>query len=158
MLVSCEHIEDTNGNDTSLVTISLEKLSGTSISSTSSGVSTSTTRKIKTTMSQHEDIDNDTLIMKGGTTSGVTGIMATSLTKGDPLQIDCSSKIDSGNLGLVIISPSNEIIYEFATNTSDMHSFTAKEDGIYIVRLGAESFSGRIELSKMFVKNKIMID
>ncbi len=147
-LTGCGHIEDTNGESTELTTISLEKLSGKTISARTSGVSTATTRNNITIVTQFEDIDLDSLVMKGGLTSGVSSIMATEIKQGNRLRIDSFTSVESGNLGLILISPNNEVLYNFAIGEEDSCEITAQEAGIYMVRMGAESFTGEINLAR----------
>ncbi len=149
ILTGCGHIEDTNGEDPSLVTIGIEKLTGSSISYTSSGVSTRTSRKNFTIVMQHEEIDYDYLEMTGGKTSGVRSIMATELKEGQTLSIHCESNVQSGNLAVILVSPGNEILHTFPVGTFDTYTTPpAAEKGIYFVRIGTESYSGVILLER----------
>ncbi len=145
-LAACGHIEDTNGDSYELVTITLEQLAGTSISNTSSGVSISSIRRNKTILTQYEDIDLDSIVLMGGKTSGISNIMATFLNKGTTLEINSFTKVDSGNVAMVLISPDNEILHNFAIGEEDFCQIKAQESGIYKVRMGAESFSGEINV------------
>ncbi len=149
LLVSgCSHVEDTNGDDTSLVTITAEKLIGTSTGQTTSGVSSNNTRNNITTVGIHEDIDFDFIELSGGPTSGIGNILATELDEGDTLLIECESSVVEGNLQIVLISPSNELIHSFPTGAYDAVEFTASEDGDYLVRMGSESFDGVILVAR----------
>ncbi len=65
-ITACSHIEDTNGDDTSLVTINDEKIASTSISASSSGISTNSIRDNITLIDADEEIDLDALEMDGG--------------------------------------------------------------------------------------------
>ena len=53
-------------------------------------------------MTQHEDIDLDTLVMSGGKTSGISSILATNINEGETLRIDCYIQVESGNLALIL--------------------------------------------------------
>jgi hypothetical protein len=128
IITGCEHIEDTNGENTNLTTITMEKLAGKTISIRSSGFSKNITRKNITILSQHADIDVDSLVMKGGLASGIGNLMATELKQGQKLRIDCKASVESGNLGIIMISPDNEVLYNF--------------------KIGAESFKGEISLKR----------
>lgn len=145
------HIADPDPSNTDLKTLTLEKLSDASTSYTSSGVSTASKRYNITIVTQHEKIDLDYYRMSAGMSSGVKSILATSLKQGQRLGIKCRSKVEKGNLALIIISPDRKILHQFATNTQDHFQFTADNSGIYFVRIGAESFSGEIELEREFL-------
>ncbi len=144
------HIEDSNGEDTALVTITYEELAGNSISNISSGVSTTRERYNYTILTQHEDIDLDYLEMAGGKTSGVVNLMATALEAGAELTIACESSVEEGNIAIVLLSPDNEILHEFAIGEYEEVTITAQTDGEYLVRMGCESFSGTIILAREF--------
>ena len=150
LISACSHVEDTNGDDTKLVTISEEKLIGTSIGQTTSGVSRTSTRSNITTVGIHEEFDLDYTELSGGKTSGIGNILATELNKGDTLLIECESAVVEGNLQIVLISPSNELIYKFTTGEYDTVEFSATEDGDYILRMGSESFNGVIIAARTF--------
>jgi hypothetical protein len=149
-MTACGQIEDTNGDDPSLVTITREKLASNSTSHTASGVTTRTNRSKTTSVGSMEEIDVDFLNMKGGKTSGIKNIMLTMLAAGEKVTIDCSSSVASGNLAIVLLSPDNEILYDFAVGEEDACAITASESGEYVVRIGAESFSGEINLERTF--------
>lgn len=149
-LTGCGHIEDTNGNDTSLVTFSMEDLAGKSISRTQSGVSTVSERNRITINTQFEEIDLDYLELSGGITSGISNLMATELKAGQSLTIACESGVKSGNLAIVLISPDSQILHEFPTGKYDEVTITAETDGKYFIRSGCESFTGVILLSRDF--------
>lgn len=148
LLLGCEQIEDTNGDSIQLQTMTLQEVAGTSTSLTSSGVSTKSTRNNFTITTMHEDIDLDLLIMKGGLLSGISGIFATYLDEGEKFKIASYCKVDSGNFAMILISPDNEIIHEFAVGAKDVFELTAMISGEYIVRIGVESFIGEISLER----------
>ena len=147
-LVACSHIEDTNGDDPALVTISREKLAGKSISHTSSGVSTFSRRNNITLVNRHEDIDLDYLEMQDGKISGIMNIMATEVKDGQTLSIACETAVSSGNLGVILLSPDGEIVYDFAVGAYDEVTVVAEKTGIYLVRIGTESFNGNIIVAR----------
>jgi len=148
-LTGCgEHIADPDPTSFELKTLSREKLADSSTSHRSSGVSSVSKRYNITILTQYEKIDFDYLKLTGGKTSGVKGILATSLKKGQTLRLDCASKVDAGNLGLIVLAPDRKILHQFALNQADSFQFTAEAAGIYFVRMGAESFSGEIELTR----------
>lgn len=144
------HIDDPDPTTTTLKTLTLENLADASISYTSSGVSTASKRYNITIVTQHEKIDLDYYKMSGGTSSGVNSILATSLKEGQTLRIKCQSKVEKGNLALIVLSPDREILHQFIINAVDQYEFTADKNGIYFVRIGTESFSGEIELERQF--------
>ena len=150
-LTGCaSHIADPDPTTPDLKTITLEKLSDASMSYTSSGVSTASKRYNITIVTQHEKIDLDYYKMSAGMSSGVNNTLATSLKQGQRLSIKCRSKVEKGNLALIILSPDRKILHQFAINAQDQFQFTADKSGIYFVRMGAESFSGEIELEREF--------
>ncbi len=151
-LTACGHIEDTNGDDPSLVTIDQEKMTAKSLSHTSSGVSTRTTRKNITLNTYYEDIDVDTLEMSGGKISGVQNIMACEVRKGQTLTIACETGVVSGNLGVILLSPDGTILHTFAPNSFDTYTTSPDLAGVYLVRIGAESFTGAIILERSITK------
>jgi len=144
----CGHIEDTNGVSTELVTISMEKLTSNSSSSTSSGVSVRSTRQIITSTMEYEELDVDSLVMSGGKISGVSTIMGAYIYEGEGLVIDSQTSLEAGNFKMVLISPSKELLYEFETGKKDTCEIVAAEDGFYRIRIGAESFTGEIKLGR----------
>ena len=151
LIAGCgSHIDDPDPSSADLKTITLEKMADSSISYTSSGVSTVSKRYNITIVTQHEEIDLDYVKMSGGKSSGVRSIMATSLKQGQSLRIMCQSNVDKGNLALILLSPDRRILHRFAINTGDQYQFTADKSGIYFIRMGAESFSGDIQLERQF--------
>ncbi len=148
LFTACEHIEDSNGDDTSLAVLTMDDLLGKSISYRGSGGSTSTVRKNITTVGQYEDYDIDVLTMKGGFTSGIKNIMVTELKAGDKFTIESDAGVEKGNLGIILMSPDNELLHSFSTNGTDSITITAETKGFYIVRMGAESFTGNIQLKR----------
>ncbi len=148
-LTACSQIEDTNGDDTTLVTIDDEKLASTSISSSGSGVSSNSVRNNITLINSDEEIDFDSLTMDGGPISGVSDIMATGLEEGQYLAIYVESEIREGNLEIVLLSPDNEILYHFDTNGEDVVEIPLGISGTYNVRIGVESFIGNIYVERI---------
>ena len=151
LIAGCgSHINDPDPNTVDIKTLTLEKMADSSISHTSSGVSTVSKRYNITIVTQYEKIDLDYVKMSGGKSSGVKSIMATSLKQGQSLRINCQSNVHRGNLALILLSPDRRILHRFAINTGDQYQFTADKSGIYFVRMGAESFSGDIQLERQF--------
>lgn len=151
LLSGCaSHIEDPDPSNFDLKTITPDNLVDTSISFTSSGVSTVSKRYNITIVTQHEKIDLDYYRMSGGNSSGVKNLLATSLKQGQTLRLQCQSKVDKGNLALVLLSPERQILHRFSINTLDQYQFKAEKSGIYFVRIGAESFSGEIAIERHF--------
>lgn len=152
ILTGCgDHIDDPDPSSFELKTLSLEKLADSSTSYRSAGVSSVSKRYKITILTQYEKIDLDYLKLTGGKTSGVKGIMAVSLKKGQTLRLDCVTKVGKGNLGLILTAPDRRILHQFAINQADSFQFTADQAGTYFVRQGAESFSGEIELTRTFL-------
>jgi hypothetical protein len=150
MLSACGDIEDTNGDKTELVTISLEKLRGKSIGGSSNGFDSRSTRNNFTINTLHEDIDLDSLIRDGGMSSGTFNIMATELKAGESLTIYSNVTVSSGNIELILIDDNYNLIHQFKIGQEDSITVKADETKEYIVRFGAESYSGRIELERVF--------
>ena len=149
-MVGCDHIEDTNGDDPSLVTITREELAAKSITHTASGVSTTSNRNMVSSIGMRDDNDVDFLRLKGGKTSGVKTVMLTTLNENEKLTINCETTVASGNLAVVLLSPDYEILYEFAVGEPDGCILTETDPGDYVVRIGTESFSGEITLERIF--------
>lgn len=149
---ACSHIEDTNGDNTALVTIDLDKLSGTSLSATTNGVSSKSARNNITLVDMYEDIDLDTLEMSGGTTSGIQNIIATEVKAGETLSIYVESRVDEGNLQVILLSEDNEVVYAFETGTEDVAEVTVEETTTFFVRTGMESYSGTLYVERMILE------
>lgn len=150
MVSGCSHYEDTNGDDPSLQTITLEKMASTSTSFMGSGATITSRRENFTTVMQYEDIDLDYLKMVGGKYSGVKSAVAFEINENDVVTIEVTTNVTIGNLGVILISPTHEIIYEFDLNTTDTYTLTAEEEGIYFIRIGTESFGGTLEITRTF--------
>ncbi len=142
------HIEDLDESSHELATLTIEDFTAGSYSSTSSGVNVSTRGAGYTIAEDTQNIDHDYIKRSGGKTSGLFSIMGTRLSAGEVLRIDTSATPDSGNIGLALITPSGELLYLFSIDGSDSYSFTAEEDGIYLVRAGMESFSGDVVVER----------
>jgi hypothetical protein len=152
-MTGCGHIEDTNGDNPALVTITREKLTAKSLSHTSSGVSTRTTRTHFTINTLYEEIDVDYLELSGGKTSGVLDIMATEVKAGQTLTIACETGVVKGNLAVILLAPDGALLHEFAIGDYEEYVVSSTLAGIYKVRIGAESFSGAIIAAREIIKN-----
>ncbi|MDW7655954.1 MAG: hypothetical protein SCM11_02140 [Bacillota bacterium] len=152
LLTGCGHIEDTNGDDPSLVTISRENMVDKSMSWTASGVSTVTKRYHITCNTFYEDIDVDYLEKSNGKISGIANIMATELKEGQTLTIACETGVKSGNIAVILLSPDGEILYDFEIDAYEEVTVIADQTGtgIYMIRIGTESFTGAIILAREF--------
>ena len=75
--------------------------------------------------------------------------MATQLELGQTLQINSQTSVNTGNLGMILISPDNDILHKFTIGQEDSYQITANKKGIYMVRIGTESFSGEIKLERI---------
>jgi len=139
-----EHIEDLDESNHELNTLSTADFTGGSYSSTSSGVSISTSGSYQTIAEDTQDIDYDYVNRSGGKTSGLFSVIGARLNAGETMRFDINVVPESGNIGLAVISPGAEMLYQFNTPGSDSYSFTAEENGVYLVRAATESFSGEI--------------
>ena len=145
LLSGCgEHIEDLDESSHELNTLTTADFTAGSYSSTSSGVSISTSSSYQTIAEDTEDIDHDYVKRSGGKTSGVFSVIGARLNTGETMRFDINVEPESGNIGLAVIAPSEELLYQFNTPGSDSYSFTAEENGVYLVRAATESFSGEI--------------
>jgi len=149
LTTGCEdHIEDLDESSHELTTLTTEDFTAGSYSSTSSGVNISTQVSGYTIAEDTQDIDYDYIKRSGGKTSGVFSFMGTRLSAGESLRIETSVTPESGNIGLAMISSAGELMYLFSIEGTDAYSFTAEENGIYIVRAAMESFSGDVVVER----------
>jgi hypothetical protein len=147
------HIEDTNGDDTSLATLTMEDLTAVSVSARGAGTNIYSERRTITINTIHQTIYYDYLEMYGGKTSGVKNIMATELKAGESLMIACESQVEVGNLAVILISPQKELLHEFPIGEYDEFiTGPAPETGEYIVRIGTESYTGAIILEREIIR------
>lgn len=155
VLTGCGHIEDTNGDDPSLVTISRDHMVAKSMSWTASGVSTTTKRYHRTLTTFYEDIDVDYLEKSNGKVSGIANIMATELKEEQSLTLACETGVQAGNIAVILLSPDDEILCDFEIGTYEEVTVNADQTGagIYLVRIGAESFSGAMILAREITDN-----
>ena len=143
------HIEDTNGALTDLVTIHLNEVA-TSESYSSMEFMSSYTYSGDTTgiAKDYEQWDHDYLRHSANKISGVKVIQATKVASSGRLLIDISSEIDNGNFEIAIISPQHEIMLTIPINTFQRVRIDTTMEGIYIVVIGAESAKYRIEVER----------
>ena len=150
-LTGCmNHIEDTNGEDTSLETFTIqEKLDSGSFSSRSSTSFTSCSGGT-TYATMYEEIDCGNLSIRYNLFSGVDKVHATEANDGDSFTITIDITHQSGNLEVVLVNPNDEIlgVYSLTTTTS----FTVQDaiDGIYFVIIGGESAEFEIDINRTF--------
>jgi maltose-binding protein MalE len=149
LMTGCSQIEDTNGSETGLETITEAEILGGSFSSSSVMSKTSSKRVLKTLVGQYEDLDNDVYEMTVGKFSGISNIHVTQLSEGDSLTLDYETTQEAGNVRIVLVAPNDQIIYDFKLNSSDSFSFVAEESGEYFVRIAGESFKGSIEIERV---------
>lgn len=161
VLTSCTEIEDTNGDDTSLCQITQEDLISNS-ANWSSNKSSTKTKKTSSgyipnnyyTVEFSEEIDHDYLSFKCGSASGVSTMVGVKLDVGEEAKITVESSIDSGNLAVIVMEKgeSNTLLYQFANDSEDSYIITAQEDAVYYVRVGAESFGGKVIITREYLE------
>ncbi len=143
------HIEDTNGELTDLVTIHLNEVAASESYSSMEFMSSYTYSGDTTGITyDYEQWDHDYLRHSANKISGVKVIQATKVASSDRLLIDISSEIDNGNFEIVIISPQKEVIRSILINTFQRVSIDTPMAGIYLVVIGAESAKYRIEVER----------
>ncbi|XFA99793.1 hypothetical protein ACAG96_04190 [Candidatus Izemoplasma sp. B36] len=147
-LTGCmEHIEDTNGDDTSLSSFTIqEKLDSGTISSRGSYSSASYSGST-TFATMYEDIDYDNITMSYDIFSGVSKIHATEVDDDDIFTISVIYEIISGNFEVALVNPNGLVIFQF---TEENNSFTVNNaiEGIYFVIIGGESAEFDIDISR----------
>jgi hypothetical protein len=151
-LTGCKHIDDTNGDVYDLETFTEEDLLGVTISMVGSGASITSSRHNFTTLGIYADLDFDYFKMDGGKYSGIKNLLVVELKVGESATYEVKSMVESGNLALVFIDPNRELIKQIAVNTSDTLIITALIDGVYFLRMGAESFVGSMEATRTLNK------
>lgn len=148
-----KHIEDTNGDQTELVTINLsdeiqkkrEIYVSTVASRRYSGGSSQVIGRLK-------DKDFDTLNYTVKKFSGVQTLLATQLNENETLQLTIDNKLKGGNLEIVIVDPNNQIIQEVPVNTIETIQIDATRKGTYRVVIGGESANFTIEINRQITK------
>lgn len=145
-----EHIEDLDESSHELNTLTTADFTAGSYSSTSSGVSTNTSSSYQTIAEDTKDIDHDYVKRSGGKTSGLFSVIGARLNAGETMRFDINVVPESGNIGLAVIAPDAELLYQFNTPGSDTYSFTAEENGVYLIRAATESFSGEITAERVW--------
>ncbi len=147
-LTGCmEHIEDINGDDTSLDSFTIqEKLDSGTISSRGSYSSASYSGGT-TFATMYEDIDYDNISMSYDLFSGVSKIHATEVDDDDIFTISVIYEIISGNFEVALVNPNGLVIFQF---TEENNSFTVNNaiEGIYFVIIGGESAEFDIDISR----------
>ena len=146
-----KHIEDTNGDQTELVTINLSdeiqktRNLSTVASRRYSGGSSQVIGRLK-------DKDFDTLNYTVKKFSGVQTLLATQLNENETLQLTIDNKLKGGNLEIVIVDPNNQIIQEVPVNTIETIQIDATRKGTYRVVIGGESANFTIEINRQITK------
>jgi len=150
-LTGCmEHIEDTNGEDTALVTFTIqEKLDAGSFSSR--GSSSTTICSGGTTYSMmYEEIDCNYMYVSYGLFSGMEKIQATDATDGETIEFIITPLLTSGNLEVVLVDPEDQIIATFPVNQTTTYTVDNATDGLYFIIVGGESTAYTIEIDRSF--------
>ena len=157
LLAACGAIEDTNGEDTSLVQITSEQIISHDIGWSASGLKTKSERAATRQSNYYanegfrESDDYDYFQVECKSGSGITNLIATKMEEGQVAVFTVESQIESGNLKIVLLKRGNdadELIYEFTTNEEDTYEYEAEEFGIYYVRAAVESFEGSVAVSR----------
>lgn len=149
MLTSCmSHIEDINGDDTSLASIDLaSKIESGSYSSRSSLSSTYYSGD-STYCFLDDDIDYDNMDITYGLISGVTKLQCSDMSQGETLTLTINSTLTEGNLEIVVVGPNNTIVETVAVNEIVTVTIPSTDEGEYFVVIGAESAKVSIEIDR----------
>jgi hypothetical protein len=148
-IISCmSHIEDSNGDDTTLETIDLESSikdgSYSSISSlTSSSYSGGTTYSFS-----YSDIDYDYVSLSYGKISGTTKIHCSDMGQGEELVLTITNQVSEGNFEIIVIGPNKTIVEEVNVNTTTTVTIPSTDEGEYFVVIGAESAVVTIDIER----------
>jgi len=140
------HIEDTNGDDTSLETFDLESKveqgSYSNISSLSSSASSGDT----TYCFSYDDIDYDTIDLSYGKFSGVAKVHCSDMNEGKELILTITSTVNEGNFEIVVVGPDNAIIETVEVNSTVSVTIPSTTKGEYFVVIGGESAKVSIQI------------
>lgn len=144
---SCmSHIEDTNGDDTSLETIDL-------VADVEAGSYSSRTELAATVSSgdttycfSYDDIDYDNISLTYGKITGVEKIHCSDMNVGEELTLTITSTVLSGNLEILVVGPDKTTHFEVEVNTTDTITISPTAEGEYFVVIGGESAEVEIEI------------
>ncbi len=140
VLFSFNHIQDTNGKLTNLVTIDIEEEIKKEVTLYKSNYSTLRCSGGSTGIKgELKEVDRDTIKYSTKKISGVKTLQATLMNNGESLSIKVNSNLTMGNLVIVIVDSNNNIIKEVTLNEEEIVNITSTEEGIYKVICGAES-------------------
>ena len=143
-----DHIEDMNGEDTALVTINL----GVSVKKQnhyrSYLVSVINSGNGSGVVGEYEDVDYDGVKFKAKKQSGVMTLHATKVNNNSTLHLTIKSILNSGNLEIVIVDPTNEIVETVPINKEESVTITNTIEGLYRVVIGGESADVNIEVKR----------
>ncbi|MDD3477338.1 MAG: hypothetical protein PHP32_00470 [Candidatus Izemoplasmatales bacterium] len=139
-LTACmSHIEDLNGDDTSLATINLDSsISSGSYSSTYSLTSSSYSGG-RTYCFSYDDIDYDNINLTYSMISGVQKVSCSDMSEGDELSLTITSDLSEGNLEIAVVGPNNTLIQTVTANATTTVTIPSTAEGEYFVVVGAES-------------------
>ena len=133
------HIADTNGDDSSLAAISQEDILSDTFQSTTFASFTNIKDGGRTGVrGTYSGSDVDGIEYSAGKMTGVLLLQATNVTDGK-LNVSTQVSLSSGNLRVVLISPSNEIVKEFSKDGTDSFIGEEMENGIYLLKVAGES-------------------
>jgi hypothetical protein len=143
-----DHIEDTNGDDTSLETFTIQEKLDEGTFSTRGSSSTTVCSGGTTYAMMYEEIDCGYLSQSYGIFSGVSKVHATDMFDGETLTFVITTTIDAGNLEVVIVDPNDDIVATIAVNGTATYTIDNTIDGIYFVVIGGESAEFSIEIDR----------
>ncbi len=146
-LTSCmSHIEDANGDDTSLVSIDLAAIIESKTYSSISSLSSSVSSGDKTYCFNYEDIDYDNLELNYGKISGVTKIHCSDMSSEEELILTITTSLTEGNLEIAIVGPDNTILEWVEVNQTVTVMIPSTSEGEYFVVIGGESAKVSIDI------------
>ncbi len=80
--------------------------------------------------------------------SGVKVVQETEVEKNQKLIIEIESELKSGNLEIIVLGPSNNIIENVQVNSTRQVVINNTMEGIYKVVIGGESANYKIEINR----------
>lgn len=143
------HIRDTNGENTKLVSISNDDFLSVKYNSTvflssyeKSGANTQISNELK-------DYDSEFIKFSAEKISGIIPLQATKIEKDKTFKIHIETILKSGNLSIAVITPNNEIFKILEANKEETIIIPKSEEGIYQVKLGGESAKCNVYIQRI---------
>lgn len=151
MIYTDKHIEDTNGEITTLESIDIGEMLVQNYSSYSaymsskrySGDSTGIVGRL-----ERQKTDFDIIRFSTKKLSGIMIAQTTNCNKNDNLTFTIDSTLISGNMEIVVVAPDNTLVQNVQVNTKQTIHIANTQEGVYKVVIGAESAELNIEVHR----------